>query len=216
MWGSLSLPWQVCLEEAWEAYCAGSVPIGAVVTDAAGHILARARNRIADSEGEAGTLYGQTLAHAEVNVLTGLPPQGKVDRHTCALYTTVEPCPLCLGAIYMSGVRQLHYAARDPFAGSTNLLGATPYLSRKPIEVFGPQRADLEIISLALGVEFELSHDRGESTRQLLEVWRAVVPQGVSLGEALFQMGELNQMREKREKAPEVVNQLKFHLMTGE
>ena len=206
MWESLSLPWQVCLEEAWVAYSAGSVPVGAVVTDAAGRILLRGRNRICESEGEAGSLYGQTLAHAEVNALISLPPQGEIDRHTCALFTTMEPCPLCLGAIYMSGVRQLHYAARDPFAGSANLLGVTPYLSRKPVKAFGPQRADLEIVSLALLVEFELSHDRGESTRQLLEVWRAVVPQGVSLGEALFQSGELRQMRKGRVNAPEVVN----------
>ena len=39
--------------------------------------------------------------------LTGLPLQGEINRHTCILYTKMEPCPLYLGAFYMSSVRQL-------------------------------------------------------------------------------------------------------------
>jgi len=45
-WDRLSLPWQACLEEAWSAYCASTIPIGAVVVDADGRILSRGRNRI--------------------------------------------------------------------------------------------------------------------------------------------------------------------------
>jgi tRNA(Arg) A34 adenosine deaminase TadA len=126
--------WQACLEEAWLAYCAGCVPVGAVVTDAAGRVLAYGRNQIWDTQGEEGCLSGHPLAHAEINALIQLPKEG-IDPHTCTLYTTMEPCPLCLGAFYMSGVRQLRYASRDPYAGSTDLLGATPYLRRKPVRV---------------------------------------------------------------------------------
>ena len=46
IWATLADPWRVCLEEAWTAYCAGSVPIGACITDATGSVLARGRNRI--------------------------------------------------------------------------------------------------------------------------------------------------------------------------
>ena len=46
MWQSLSQPWRACLEEAWTAYRAGSVPIGAAITDGAGRVVARGRNRI--------------------------------------------------------------------------------------------------------------------------------------------------------------------------
>ena len=41
MWADLTLPWQACLEQAWIAYCSGTIPIGAVVTDADGMDLFR-------------------------------------------------------------------------------------------------------------------------------------------------------------------------------
>ena len=92
MWESLS--------SAWQAYCAGTVPIGAVVTDASGQILSRGRNRIFEMQGEDSYLYGQTLAHAEINALITLDV-GRAERHGCILYTTVEPCPLCMGAFFI-------------------------------------------------------------------------------------------------------------------
>jgi tRNA(Arg) A34 adenosine deaminase TadA len=73
------------------------VPIGAVVTDANGRILSRGRNRINERDVESEYLHGQTLAHAEINALIALGVHGD-KRHELALYTTVEPCPLCLGA----------------------------------------------------------------------------------------------------------------------
>jgi len=46
LWEGLDLPWQACVAEAWAAFCAGSLPIGAVIADAQGAIFARGRNRI--------------------------------------------------------------------------------------------------------------------------------------------------------------------------
>jgi tRNA(adenine34) deaminase len=189
----VSLPWQACLEEAWSAYCVGCVPVGAAVMDAAGQILSRGRNRIGERQGEANTLYGHSLAHAEVNALACLPADG-LDRHSLSLYTTMEPCPLCMGALYMSGVRQLHFAARDAYAGSTNMLGATPYLSRKPVRVFPPSSPELEMLLIALHTEFELQRPVA-MTEQLLETWASAVPEGVRLGRSLFRTGELRRMR---------------------
>lgn len=57
MWDTLSPAWQVCLEEAWAAYCAGSLPIGACISDPDGQILSRGRNRIDDTEGEKPYVY---------------------------------------------------------------------------------------------------------------------------------------------------------------
>ena len=216
MWDSLSPAWQACLEEAWMAGCAGSVPVGAVVTDAVGRIRARGRNRIFEAQGEDGCLHGQTLAHAEINALVTLPIV-EVDRHTSTLYTTLEPCPLCMGAIYMSGVRQLRFAARDPYAGSVDMLGATPYLSRKPVQATGPERQDLEVLILALHTEFEYRCGLREGTRKLLEIWAAVVPEGVRLGEALFKNNELHRMREAGVSALEMVSMVndKFRYLKG-
>jgi len=140
------------------AYCSGSAPIGAVVTDATGHIIARGRNRIYDAVGAGGYLHGHDLAHAEVNALVTVDYRG-LDRQACALYTTTEPCPLCVGAFYMSGLRELHYASCEAWAGSVNMLGTTPYLQRKSIRLFGPEDPELEALIVALHVEFTYRRD---------------------------------------------------------
>ena len=206
MWMSLSAAWQVCFEEAWRAYCAGSVPIGAVVTDADGQVLSRGRNRLNDRDVNSKYLHGHTLAHAEINALIALDVHGE-KRHNLALYTTVEPCPLCLGAFYMSGVRELRYACREPYAGSVNLLGKTSYLSCKPVKVFGPEHLEFEIVNMSLLVDFDVS-SKGEVDNRLLETWETVVPQGVSLGRQLYRSGELRKMSEAGKTAQEVLNRL--------
>lgn len=192
MWTQLSAPWQACLEEAWTAYCAGSIPIGAAVTDGDGQILSRGRNHIWDGKAPAGQVSQTELAHAELNALLALGiDQG--NRHSWALYTTTEPCPLCLGAFYMSGVRNLHYACRDPWAGSANLLGATPYLSRKAVQVHGPPDPRLEAALVALFVDWELraGQEKPSAVRELLQT---IVPQGISLGAGLYHSGDLYRM----------------------
>lgn len=107
------------------------------------------------------------IAHAEVNALLALDNRihTKAIARTYTIYVSLEPCPLCLSAIYMSDVRKLEFAARDRFGGSTNLLGATPYLSRKPIDVRGPIEA-LENLSIFLNVYCDLL--RGGSVPDLV------------------------------------------------
>jgi tRNA(adenine34) deaminase len=189
-YSTLSLPWQACLSETWQAYCAGTTPIGAVIVDASGPVIARGRNHIHDDDAPPSQIGRHTLAHAEINALLSLcsgPETAAIDWHTCALYTAVEPCPLCLGAIYMSGVRTFYYACRDTYAGSANLLGVTPYLSEKPVHAYHQPGQDLETTVCALQVEFNLQCHSGRSW--LVEVWKQTMPGGVRLGEALFQYG---------------------------
>ena len=192
-WDALPRPWQVCLEEAWAAYCAGSLPIGACVADVEGNILSRGRNRIAETAGEAPYIFNDELAHAEINALLAIQSEYEA-RHTATLYTTTEPCPLCLGAFYMSGIRTLRYAAREPFAGSTNLLGTTPYLSRKPIRVYGPPGPFLEALVTALYTVWD-RETRDDRHNLVLKAMREMIPDGVALGERLQQAGLLRQMR---------------------
>jgi tRNA(Arg) A34 adenosine deaminase TadA len=211
MWAELSHPWQCCIEEAWAAYCAGSVPIGAVVTDAGGHVVSHGRSRNAELSAEAPYLHNNPLAHAEMNALVSLDYRQHHPPHSCVLYTTTEPCPLCLGAFYMSGVRNLRYASRDPYAGSVNLLGTTPYLQRKPITVAAPERSDLEVLIMALHVE--RSADWGAGPEDVvLTAWEAVIPRAVQLGRDLYASGELRGMREAGLSAAEMVARLSARL----
>lgn len=179
-WCELSPAWQACLEEAWIACCQGSVPVGAVVEDASGKIISRGRNRIREREAPPGLAYGNQLAHAELNALLALP-RDSVAVHSCAIYTSLEPCPLCLGAIYMSGLRKIFYAAQDAYAGSTNLLGKTWYLAHKPVQVSGPQRGGLAEFACALHIEFCLRVY--PLPNPVIEMERQVLPVGVALAE---------------------------------
>ena len=204
LWDELSRPWRCCLEEAWEAYRAGSLPIGAVVTDAAGNVLSRGRSRISHRDAEPPYLHDSPLAHAEVNALIALDYRANDPPHDCILYTTTEPCPMCLGTFYMSGLRELRYASREPFAGSVNLLGTTPYLSRKRIKVIAPEHPDLEAAILAMHAEVRLRENGGEEGAVVV-AWAGELPLGVRLGKELLATEELRRMREAATPIPEVI-----------
>ena len=212
MWTDLPTVWRACLSEAWAAYCAGSLPIGAAIVDADGRIVSQDRNRIVDPDGAGHAVHNHELAHAELNALLALRPAtwdktGPNNPRTWTLYTTMEPCPLCLGAFYMSGLRQLHYAARDSYAGSVNLIGASPYLSVKPVRVTGPHPL-LEPLCVALCVETNLRETTGDRTQRLLNYWRATMPQCVILCERLFELQTLPALRAANAPAAEMVAQV--------
>ncbi len=204
MWSDLPRPWQACLELAWEAYCEDCIPIGAVVAGPDGEILTSGRNRIYERVKPGSHLNGAALAHAEVEALRALDFDA-VDPHSCVLFTTTEPCPMCMGAFYMSGVRTLHFAARDPFAGSINMLGTTWYLSRKPIKVSGPD-PQLESIVVALFAEQDAHFHNGKFPEGLFwDMYREAIPHGVELGLNLARMGILLDLRERDSTAREVM-----------
>jgi tRNA(adenine34) deaminase len=208
-WSELGKPWQTCLELAWEAYCDDCIPIGAVVTDAGGKILSTGRNRVYPRSKITGRTLGVELAHAEVEALHNLDYAG-LDPHTCVLYTTTEPCPMCVGTFYMSGLRKLNYAARDPYAGSTNLLGRTWYLERKPIKVAGPDKL-LEPLITALFVERALREHDGQLTMD--ELWKRYaegIPAGMELGRRLYEEQYLIGKRTSRASSMEVFDGLVF------
>lgn len=207
MWDPLPLPWRVCLEEAWTAYCAGAIPIGAAITDASGTILARGRNRVFSDTIANQRPHGQPLSHAEMHAFERLDWE-LIDPQTCILYTTTEPCPLCFGALYISGLRELRYAARDTYAGSTNILGTTPYLRRKAIRIVGPESPALEALIVALHVEFSLHTVGPERAVGLLETWETSVPNGVALGRSLHHTGHLRRHRLAGTGANAVVDDL--------
>jgi tRNA(Arg) A34 adenosine deaminase TadA len=187
-WSELPEPWQACWQEGWNAWLAGSLFIGAVVTDAAGQIVARGRNHIFDVDAPPYQVRANQLAHAELNALLSLAAK-PADVHSYHIYTLVEPCPLCLGAIYMSGVRSIHYAARDPYAGSTNLLGTTPYLARKPVQAHGPALPALESMVVAMGMFIDIQRWPDARESVVLTAHQAMLPEAVALAWQLAASG---------------------------
>lgn len=101
---------QAALDEALAAAARGEVPVGAVVVDAQGRIVARAGNRTRE--------LNDPSAHAEMLAI----------RQACAaagserlpghdLYVTLEPCPMCAAVISAARIARLYYGASDPKSG---------------------------------------------------------------------------------------------------
>lgn len=132
---ALDPAWRGAFELAWEAWCAGTIPIGAVVTDPDGAVVSSGRNRIFTADAPPGQVSGSWLAHAEVNALLQLPADGHHAGFT--ITSTTEPCLLCAGAIVMSlrGRVVVRYAATDPIAGGMDVVGLSSQGRRRDIEV---------------------------------------------------------------------------------
>ena len=198
---ALSEPWQRCVDLAWEAYCAGSLPIAAVVMDETGAVVATGRNRIREEKAAHSYISNHALAHAELNALLELD-ETKVNPRACTLYTTTEPCPLCMGAIRMAGVRKFHYACRDPWAGCAAMTETVPYVGSK-VRATPPQSDALEACLTALIVETFL-HARLENPA-FFDTWKVALPVGFEVGSSLAETGELRHLAKEGVSAREML-----------
>lgn len=177
------------MEEAWSAYRAGSQPVGAVITDAAGKILTRGRNRIFETTAPAHALVGSRVAHAEMNALAAL--NHGAPSSSSILYTTLEPCPMCASAIRICHVGEVRYATPDPIAGSLDLLVATPTMRRHPVRVADARDAKLKVAVVAL-----LLAARWNELPWQIDTWNVVCPEGVSVARALVERQYLSPLHD--------------------
>ena len=145
------------------------------------------------------------MAHAELNALLALG-ECDVDPRVCVLYTTAEPCPMCICAIRMYHIGKVYYASRDPVAGSIALATATPFMRRGQIEIVGPQCDDLESLLLAMLTESLLQHE--SCWAELAETWDPACAPGIQLGRRLFESGELARLRVDSASVDEVLDAL--------
>ncbi len=194
VWETLSEPWRACVDLAWEAYRADSLPIGAVVADADGRVLAVGRNRIHERSGPAGVVFGHDLAHAELNALLSFDHSAN-DPRAYVLYTTTEPCPLCAGATRMTDVGELRYASREPWAGSAAMFGTVPYLRRGSVRVLGLKYSRLEAVFVALQVERFLRL-KPEILEGFVRLYEEVMPEATRAGKRVYRSGMIRAMSE--------------------
>ena len=101
----------VALACASEAMAGGEVPVGAVLVDGNGAVIARAANSPIASH--------DPTAHAEIIALrAGGQALGNYRLTGCTLYVTLEPCAMCVGAIVHARVGRVVYGATDPGRGA--------------------------------------------------------------------------------------------------
>jgi len=107
------------LELAESAGEAGEVPVGAVIINSQGQLLAEAENRRERDN--------DPTAHAEILVLRQAGQKLK-DWHLnqCTLYVTLEPCPMCAGAIVQARIQLLVYGVDDPKTGTIRTVANIP------------------------------------------------------------------------------------------
>jgi tRNA(adenine34) deaminase len=125
------------LELAAQAGAAGDVPVGAVVTDAAGVVIAEGRNL--------REVTGDPTAHAEVVALReAAEVVGSWNLAGCTLTVTLEPCVMCAGAILQSHISRVVFGAWDDKAGAAGSVYDVLRDRRLPVraEVFGGVRED--------------------------------------------------------------------------
>lgn len=113
------------LLEAHRAAEDGDVPVGAVlIQNATRAILTKGRNT--------REVMGTALGHAEINAISGgCTVLGGWRLEDCTLYVTLEPCPMCCGAILHARIPRVVCGAADPVAGA---MGSVWALHRHPVE----------------------------------------------------------------------------------
>lgn len=98
------------LKQAVLAFEKDEVPVGCVIVYK-DQIIARAHNQI--------KMLKDPTAHAEMIAITQAAAYLKNERlNTCDMYVTIEPCPMCAGAMVLGRVKNLYFAARDPKSGA--------------------------------------------------------------------------------------------------
>lgn len=182
MWEKLSDCWKSSFEEAWEAYAHGSIPIGAVIVDANNQIISRGRNRINETTAPIKQTCSNRLAHAEINALLQLDTLDSEEHKNYTLYTTTEPCVLCFGAIIMSGVRKVRFAATDPIAGGANLNDAeNSFIKSRNLDI---KCADTYLGELqrVLRTDQVIRALGEEQANRFLDKYRMKYPKAIELG----------------------------------
>lgn len=102
---------QLALDLAEKAGADGETPVGCVIVDERGDVIGQGRNR--REKGKTST------AHAEIEAINdACKTLGDWRLSDCTLYVTLEPCPMCAGAIIMSRIDKLYYGAKDELTGS--------------------------------------------------------------------------------------------------
>lgn len=107
----MNSPMELALDEARLAAGRGEVPVGAVIVDGTtGAMIARAGNETRQQN--------DPTAHAEMLAIRRAAAAiGNERLSGCDLYVTLEPCPMCAGAISFARLRRLYYGAGDPKGG---------------------------------------------------------------------------------------------------
>ena len=114
---------KIALKEAFRAYKAGDVPVGAVIVKN-NKIISKAHNTKEKNK--------NAINHAEILVINKACKKLKTwHLNDCILYTTMEPCMMCCGAIIQSRIKEIHYILDNDQFGCLKLLENNNFINYK-------------------------------------------------------------------------------------
>ena len=166
---SLKREWKIAFNEAWEAFKAGSTPIGAALFDENGELVLADHNRANEPE-----TVNRNISHAEANVLRRLDTK-RYEPRKLTLFTTMEPCPMCLGTAVMANMKKLRSAAHDRYCGMVYLKDSDPYMKSKGLD-YTFADAELEFLQLTIQSYYELSWIERGSSPKVFERFKECCP----------------------------------------
>ena len=161
-WSELAVPFRRSVELAWESCSSGTFGCGAVITDPAGNVVAEGRNRVFDESSGEYPLAGSKLAHAEMNALAQVPSGVALDE--CTLWSSLEPCLMCLSSALMSNVGEIRFLAPDPlWDGVERLPSLNAFVERRwPIH-HEPRDSEWAVLGRTLALHMLASRRTGGS-----------------------------------------------------
>ena len=183
---------RLAFELAWQSVCAGSLGIGAVVTRADLSIVTTGRNRLFETDPGDDHLAGTSLAHAELNALAKLRWGGHQNEHL-VLWTTLQPCLQCLGAIRLAPINEVRILAPDPlFRGVEGIRHVTEFVGRSWPDVIQDEVDEWSVLSLLFPTHAAAYWGAGT------DGWQSVLPATSGLAVDLARTGELVDMATRR------------------
>jgi tRNA(Arg) A34 adenosine deaminase TadA len=173
------------MELAWTSVRSGSLGIGAVVTTSDRTLVCTGRNRLFETDPGDDVLAGTSLAHAEMNALAKLPFGHHRSTHLI-LWTTLQPCLQCLGAIRLSAIDEVRVLAPDPiFRGVEQARHLTEFLGRSWPLITELPPDEWSVLSLLFPTHTSTFWDTA------IEGWNVRLPALAQLATDLVNRGEL-------------------------
>lgn len=174
--------WKRIFELEWESLCETSKAIAALIVDESGVIISEGRNKIGEM-----TIPNPRVSHAEVEAICNLDIIKYPFVKSYALYTALEPCPMCMGTMIMGGIRNIVIGARDDYGGAMHLINSSEYLKSKNIKITWMPQEYGDIQRAFQTIKELLYNEDKEHLNQMLKDFSVFNKRGVEAAKSLVE-----------------------------
>lgn len=195
--------WQRIFELEWISLCGKSKAIAALIIDEEGNVISEGRNKIGEN-----LIPNPRVQHAEVEAVRNLDVEKYPHVKSYTLYTSLEPCPMCMGTIVMGGIRNVVIGAHDDLGGAMGLIEHSSYLKSKNIritwmpEIYGEVQRGLQSIKELL------YNDNPNKLRSMMEDFSVYNKKGVMAAKQMVGSGMFSEKTPSEYSIDEIFNML--------